>query len=91
MGYGFAGTCHWKPFIQFCTGFTPSKHGNLVMRDDEVFSYKRKIAHVDRDNKHILFDETKLSRTTTVHQDAVRYGFNHLRQQGWTLEQKYFG
>lgn len=88
MGYGWAGTCHWRPFVAFIEDETPCTHGNLAMENNKVFSYNRKIAEVDRANKVIYFDDTKISRTTTQHQSAVTRAMYHL--SGWTLEKKYF-
>jgi len=77
---------HHKPFATFALTGKGSRHGALVMRGDEVFSYDTKIAHVNRENKRVILVTRKFSRTTSMHQGAVRLGVTlHLASQGWYL------
>jgi hypothetical protein len=77
---------HHKPFADFAITGKGSRHGALSMRGNSVFSYDMEIAYLNRHTRHILLCDTKVSRTTTMHQGAVSLGFKlHLASLGWTM------
>ena len=88
MGYAFAGTCHWRPFIAFAEDGKDCKHGSLLMDRDTVWSYQRKIAQLDRVLRVVYFDPTKVSRTTTQHQNAITRSMSTLTSAGWRFEER---
>lgn len=77
---------HHAPFADFATSGKTQRQGNLTMVGDSVFSYSMKIATVNREEKTISLRDTQVSKTTSMHQGAVRLGHAlHLSKLGWTL------
>lgn len=75
-------------FVEFAKYGKACKHGALVMKGDEVRSYRMLIAKVDRAERVIMFDNTRVSVTTNCHQHAVSYGYSALQSEGWTLVER---
>jgi hypothetical protein len=77
---------HHAPFADFAMTGKSQRQGNLSMTGDSVFSYSMKIATVNREAKTITLRDTKVSKTTSMHQGAVRLGHVlHLSKLGWEL------
>ena len=75
----------YREFINFAEKGKGCKHGSLVMKGDQVWSYAVVIATVDREDRTIEFNEERYSRTTNCHQSAVRLGSSYLSKDGWNL------
>ena len=65
-------------FIDFVLNGKNYRFGSLRMHGDEVFSYKVKIGHVDRDAKRISYNFKQYSVTTSRHRNAILYAQNEL-------------
>lgn len=76
-----------KEFAAFAVDGKRFRSGELLMVDNEVFSYAMKIAVIDRDKKSIKLNETKRSVTTSRHQHAIVLGMLYLPST-WTLEKQ---
>ncbi len=77
---------HYDAFSDFCLTGKNSKHGALVMRGDTVWSYDLTIAWINRQTKTVVFNDAKVSKTTSAHQRAITMAFPiSLTAKGWTL------
>lgn len=74
----------YNEFVDFCTTGKIHRNGNLLMKGNEVYSYRARIAIVDRDAKTIKVNSKDYSRTTSCHQRAVTMGARFLGDD-WTI------